>query len=396
MFTRALVFTYGHGTRYPQSDPRHGVISGGDEGDTFVAYYETYGSMSLLHAYSCTGNTFRGFEDAGLMWKQIAVATGRDDIAAHADELLQTAPKVLAAMQASLNKTIFATGNPRAPRCVPSGADPATPPELPEGTLGDFRGYPELMYSATLSSEQANDVYTYLSYGNNSLLGTRPMTLGCTGYNNKQTTYTAYGMAYGLLVHDMVERFLLHYFGMSCHTYTRGTWTTPEAVHPDRDVGSTDYVAAGVHTAPTYLKWALLFEEPNSRTVWIGKALPREWLTPGETPVVVDNATTRYGRVSYTLSAAALQGRSSYTVTANVTLPTTYVGAVLGPSGGVRLRLRTPLDFVGAMKRVTVGGVEWPTFDPEAETVDFGAAQLTLAVLHDMKRIVVYYSNASV
>jgi len=36
-------------------------------------------------------------------------------------------------------------------------------------------------------------------------------------------------MAYGLLVYDMVERFLLHYFGMSAHTYTRGSWTTPEA-----------------------------------------------------------------------------------------------------------------------------------------------------------------------
>ena len=38
-----------------------------------------------------------------------------------------------------------------------------------------------------------------------------------------QSTYTAYGMGYGLLVYDFVERFLLHYFGMSAHTYTRGT-----------------------------------------------------------------------------------------------------------------------------------------------------------------------------
>ena len=46
----------------------------------------------------------------------------------------------------------------------------------------------------------------------------------------------------GLLAHDMVERFLLHYFGFgSAHAYTRGTVTTPEASSPDRDVGSTDY-----------------------------------------------------------------------------------------------------------------------------------------------------------
>ena len=76
-------------------------------------------------------------------------------------------------------------------------------------------------------------------------------------------TYVAYGMGFGLLVHDMVERFLLHYFAMSAHTYTRGSWTTPEGTIPDRDRGSTDYVAAGVVIAPTYLKWMLLFEEPT-------------------------------------------------------------------------------------------------------------------------------------
>merc|ERR1719231_865510 len=113
------------------------------------------------------------------------------------------------------------------------------------------------------------------------------MTLGCTGYNNKQTTYTAYGMAYGLLNADMVERFLLHFFGMSAHTYTRGTWTVPEAAHPDRDVGSTDYVAAGVVTAPTYLKWALVFEEPNTRCVWLGKAIPRGLVDVGVPALMV-------------------------------------------------------------------------------------------------------------
>lgn len=214
------------------------------------------------------------------------------------------------------------------------------------------------------------------------------MTLGCTGYNNKQTTYTAYGMAYGLLQHDMVERFLLHYFGMSAHTYTRGTWTTPEAVHPDRDVGSTDYVAAGVHTAPAYLKWALVFEEPNSRAVWLAKALPREWLAPGQGAVVVSNATSRYGRVSYSLSASSSAGSGgTYRVTASVTLPNTYAGAG-GPAGGLRLRLRAPSPHTGRMAGVTVGGAEWAAFDPKAETVDFAPHALTPAMLAAMRHIV--------
>ena len=64
----------------------------------------------------------------------------------------------------------------------------------------------------------------------------------------------------------MIERFLLHFFAYSAHGYTRGTWTTPEACSPDKDVASTAYVAAGVVTAPVYLRWALVFEEPENKT----------------------------------------------------------------------------------------------------------------------------------
>ena len=201
-------------------------------------------------------------------------------------------------------------------------------------------------------------------------------------------------MAYGLLAHDMVERYLMHWFGMSAHTYTRGSWTTPEATHPDRDVGSTDYVAAGVHTAPTYLKWALVFEEPNSRTVWLGKALPRGWLAPDTAPVVVERAPTRYGRVGYSLKAetsaehAAANGAASYRVRANVTLPASFVGAG-APPGGLRLRLRAPVALVGKMASVAVGGKPWAKFDAKAETVDFAKSELTSALREALGRGVV-------
>ena len=57
---------------------------------------------------------------------------------------------------------------------------------------------------------QTDDLFNYFMYANDTRMGTRPTTLACAGYNNKCSTYTAYGMAYGLLAHDMVERFLLH------------------------------------------------------------------------------------------------------------------------------------------------------------------------------------------
>jgi len=215
------------------------------------------------------------------------------------------------------------------------------------------------------------------------------VTLGCAGYNNKQVTFWAYGLPYGLLQHDMVERFLLHYFAMSAHTYTRGSQTTPEAAHPDRDVASTDYVAAGVVTASTYLKWMLLYEEPDNRTVWLAKATPRDWLAPGTPTLVVTNATSRYGRVSFRVVAAsattagASDARGGYTVHANVSLPAAYA-----PPGGLKLRLRVPLPHAGKLKSVTVGGNAWSAVDAAEETISFSAPSLTAATIAGMKEIV--------
>ena len=94
--------------------------------------------------------------------------------------------------------------HPRAPRCVPTGADPPKQAgDPPVGALGDFRGIPELMYSGALTHQQTEDLWTYFTYANDTRMVTRPTTLSCAGYNNKCSTYTAYGMAYGPLVHDV-------------------------------------------------------------------------------------------------------------------------------------------------------------------------------------------------
>ena len=369
-----------------------------------MGHFETLDG-NFDHFYSSAGNIARGFEEIGAMWSEVGQARGRNDVAAHGVTLVEAGAKIRAAMSASLNQTVQTTSNPLAPRCVPSAADASIDPSSPCNQKTTFRTYGELMYSAMLTREQANDVYLDLQKGNKTSYVTRPMTMGCTGYNNKQATYVAYGMAYGLLAYDEVERvsrgggwarrseaalsspllkihpyctnvkFLLHYFAMSAHTYTRGTWTTPEATHPDRDIASTDYVAAGVVTASTYLKWMLLFEQPDTKTVWIAKALPREWLSPGE-HVDVRNATTRYGRISFHLAPEideqAPGGR--YVVRANVTTSVVAINGGFTPPGGVKLRLRAPVPHAGTMSSVTVGGKAWTAFDPDEETIELGGA----------------------
>ena len=44
---RWLLYRYEMTLQWPEDDPRHGIIAGGDEGDGFVAHYETYGKAWL-------------------------------------------------------------------------------------------------------------------------------------------------------------------------------------------------------------------------------------------------------------------------------------------------------------------------------------------------------------
>ena len=200
--------------------------------------------------------------------------------------------------------------------------------------------------------------------------------------------------AYGLLQHDMVERYLLHYFTLSAHAYTRGTLTAPEASDvSDRDAPSAAYTAAGEVGAIIYLKWLLCFEEPEARTLWLGKATPREWLAAGGEPLLASGLTTRYGRISFAFHPPA-SGAAAYTVRVNVSLPPSF--AATAPAGGVRVRLRAPLAHTGRLRGVTVGGAAWAGFSAAEETIDFTAAQLTAGLLRDgLPRIVATFAGAT-
>jgi hypothetical protein len=138
----------------------------------------------------------------------------------------------------------------------------------------------------------------------------------------------------------------------------------------------------------SYLKWMLLYEEPDNSTVWLAKALPRDWLAAGAEEVVVEDATTRYGRVSYRLSAKLDSG--AYTVSANVTLPPSYGKSP--PAGGMRLRLRAPKAYARKLKSVTIGGKPWSAIDAEAETIDFSPSALKASP--DLSAIVATFGSS--
>ena len=141
---------------------------------------------------------------------------------------------------------------------------------------------------------------------------------GQTGIAAGFCTFIDAGWGFGLLQTDLIQRFLLYYFTVSSHAMTRGTFTAPECTQLDRSIAHTDsYCAPSQALLPLLTKWMLVFDDPATQTLWLGKAVPRVWLSPGER-VSVQRAPTRYGRVSLTIVAAVS------TVDVNVTLPAKY------------------------------------------------------------------------
>ena len=383
------------------NDPRFGIIPGTDEGDDFKYQYEHQAPTS--HWYASNAEAYRAFAELGPVWVKIGKAAARTDVVAHGEELLDIAPLLYRDLHVSLNKTMNTTASP-GHVCYPPRADAIL--TAPNGWQGcPFRSYPEMFYSGALTPEQMDAMYVS-GQGNTSCevgkwlqLGTASSGGGGTGL---MFVHIPQGLPFGLLQHDMVDRFLLYFFTQSAHCATRGTHITPESMTVDRARGGYAYASPGQANVAMAMKWMLCYEEPETRTLWLAKATPRDWLVSGEAPLVANNLTTRYGRISYTLNvaagrSAAADGSESYTVHARIILPPSFATGGSAPSGGIRLRLRTPTQYAGKLSGVTVGGKQWSAFNAAEETIDFAAQTLTAALIRDgLPHIVATFAGTQV
>ena len=373
---------------YSHDDPRYGMLPGDDEADNYNRLY--FHEMVPLHFYSSNAESYRAFVEMGTVWKKIGAAANRDDVTAHASTLLTTAPLLYHDMHASLNRTVNVTAD--GDRCYPHRTE-GNGPETVGQMSALYRSMPEVFFSGALTEQQMDDMYKS-GLGLTACENTgRWLCVGSPSAGTAPFTHVPFGFPHGLLQHDMVERFLLYFFTQSAHANTRGTWTTPESASIDRTHGAISYSAAGVNNVPLSIKWMHVFEEPETHTLWLAKATPRDWLAPGESPLMVEGATTRYGRVSFSLrvegsaEAAEAAASGSYSVRVNVTVASAFASSP--PAGGLIVRVRAPVEYAGKMSSVTVGGKSWSSFNASTETISFGATDLTAALISSGLPVVV-------
>jgi hypothetical protein len=158
-------------------------------------------------------------------------------------------------------------------------------------------------------------------------------------HSRSQLGFISYGYAQQLLRSGRIEEYLLFLHSHRYHSHTPGTWVAGEVTGIDGDLPL--YCIPAQLTIPKLVRWMLVFEASNSETLYLGKAIPREWFASGQ-PIRIDGAPTRWGKVDL-----SLQGGGE-----KVTGKVTFHGE--GRPGEVQLSLRLPKGV--KVKSVRLGG----------------------------------------
>jgi len=314
--------------KVPPEDPSYGIIRGWSEHDSSLRE-NPYGLIQPF--FSNSADACRGFVDMGQVFQEIGRMIANKALAAEGARMVREAGEMKQDLFTGIRKTMRTN---------------VTPPYLPP-VAGDKmsmwreRVHSEMMQSGVLTRDMAAAITRFHAEG-----GSRLVSRG-------SFLYSGYG--YGVLQHDWVREFLLSYYSIMAHGYSRGTWTSVESAALDMSTYAP-YCTPSQLLIPVLTKWMLVFEDPNEPVLWLAKATPGQWLENGKR-ISISGAPTRFGTVGYEFRSEIGKGK----VFGTVSLPP-------GPSGPtVNIRIRVPGDR--KMRSVTVNGKPWKDFDPAGNIV---------------------------
>jgi hypothetical protein len=335
----------------PASDPAYGMIAGWSEADSCL---EPDPSRYVQPYFSNSTEAARGFRDLGRVWSRIGRARGDAKLTAWGERLVHEAEALRADLSRALERSQLRVGGGTMIPAIAGAKEPfdvAVKRDLLDPQFRAYRAYNEMMYSGSLTPAQVRGIVDYRSHHHDVILGVP------TAYNKAELAgFLAYGYGYGLIESDFVREALLLLYADMAHQYTRGAWLAPETRRPLTDEEAAPYCSPAQLVVPMLARWLLVFEDPESGTLWLGRAIPRAWLADGKV-TGVSGAPTSYGRIDFAITSQVSAG----SISAQIELPRAGIRAP------IKLRLRAPTP--AQMKSVTLNDKAWTQFDPAAEVV---------------------------
>ncbi len=355
--TNLLLMLRAKAKRLPQSDAAYGMIAGWSEADASLdpdppRYMQPYFSNSTEAA--------RGFRDLGRVWERIGKEKSRAELVRWGQKLQRESEELSADIQRSISRSILTLGGEVILPAIAGVKEPfhvAVARDKTDPQFRSYRAYMEMMHSGILTADQVKMIVDYRSRHHDVILG-MPAAYGLnTGI---MAGFLSYGHGYGLIQHDMIRHALLMTYSDMAHQYTRGTWTAPETRSIRPDEGAAPYCTPAQLVVALMTKWLLVFEDPQSDTLWLGKGAPRRWLDDGKR-IKVAAAPTRWGNLGFSITSHIGAGQ----IIATLDLPKGFPATT-------KLRLRAPENNV--LKSVMVNGKDWTDFDAQNEAITIPAS----------------------
>lgn len=354
--TKLLLTLRAKAKTLPKDDPAYGMIAGWSEADACLdadppRYMQPYFSNSAEAA--------RGFRDLGQVWKKIGTQSSNTELTAWGERLVRESEELQKDLQAAISRSILQSDAKPVLPSIAGVKEPfhiVVPRDETDPQFRSYRAYMEMLHSGLLNQEQVKMVVDYRSNHHDVILGVPT----AYGYKTGELAgFLSYGHGFGLIQYDMTREALLMLYSVMAHQYTRGTWTAPETRNVLIDRLAAPYCTPAQLVVPLMTRWLLVFEDPQSETLWLGKAVPRHWLEDGKI-IRVSDAPTRWGRVGFNVTSHLNERK----VNAEVTLPASF-------GAKTQLRLRAPGD--AKMKSVLLNGKSWTQFNADDETITIPA-----------------------
>jgi hypothetical protein len=335
----------------PADSAAFGMLAGWSEAD---ACLDPMPARYMQPYFSNSTEAARGFRDLGRVWERIGGETKNPELTAWGRRLVQESEELETDIQRAITRSLLKLDGETVLPAIAGVTEPfhvAVPKDSGDPQFRSYRAYMEMMYSGILTKEQVEWIAKYRRAHYDTILGVPT----AYGYKTGELAgFLSYGHGYGLIQNDDLREALLLVYSVMAHQNTRGTWTAPETRSIKGENNAAPYCTPAQLVVALMTRWMMVFEDPMSETLWLGKALPRKWLEDGKT-VSIEGTPTRWGKVGFEMRAHAGQ------VMTTVTLPKK------GLAAEIKLRLRVPGDR--KMKSVTVNGKSWTDFDAAGELV---------------------------
>lgn len=321
-----------------KDDPGYGLIHGWSESDSCLAPKpETW----WLPYFANSAFAARGFRDLSGVWRKIKPDAEADRAASgwlHRSKVLQDV--VVASVRSNIRTDMQ-------PPYI--GTYPGTKltvwesmqKERPSPQQWAHRPYTELLHADILPTDLANTVIDCMRAYGGTTLGIVANMEPPHPTGRDILGFISYGYALALLRLDRIDEYLLFLYSHRFHDHTPGSWTAGEV--SGIEGGTAIFCIPAQQTIPLLVRWMLVLEDTDEDRLYLGKAIPRDWLASAK-EIRIDRAPTRWGRVNFQIKA----DMNARKVTANVAL------ARSGSPKELHVTFRLPKE--NTIQAVTVNG----------------------------------------